>query len=351
MTDKEKLFFFYIIALLLLAGIGVKGSHHHGHHHRPRILQVQKLFVFGDSYVDAGNRNKSEAESWKKPYGITFPGTPTGRFSDGRVLSDFVAAFIGIQSPIPYRRRNIGPKQYGMNFAYGGTGVFDTLYPYPNMTTQIDMFQQLIKQGVYTKRDLQCSLALLSVVGNDYTTYQAKNGSTAEIQVFITSLISQLALDIKRITDLGIKKIAVTGLQPIGCLPQNTKASSYQQCNDLFNQVANIHNLLLKNAVEELNKNGNKSTVVIFDLYKAFNSTLQSTGKQGRWKFENPMKPCCAGVSSAFSCASVDENGTKMYTVCESPESAFFWDDVHPTQMGWDAISSYLKNTLYNFSS
>lgn len=48
-----------------------------------------KLFVFGDSYVDTGNLGNS-ANSWKKPYGFTFPGKPAGRFSDGRVLTDFV---------------------------------------------------------------------------------------------------------------------------------------------------------------------------------------------------------------------------------------------------------------------
>lgn len=63
-----------------------------------------------------------------------------------------------------------------MNFAYGGSGVFDTLVPFPNLTTQIDMFQQLIQEGVYSVRDLHNSMALISVAGNDYTVY-GKNGT------------------------------------------------------------------------------------------------------------------------------------------------------------------------------
>ncbi|GAU23535.1 hypothetical protein TSUD_40140 [Trifolium subterraneum] len=47
-----------------------------------------KLFVFGDSYVDTGNFLNSP--SYKLPYGITFPGKPAGRFSDGRVLTDYI---------------------------------------------------------------------------------------------------------------------------------------------------------------------------------------------------------------------------------------------------------------------
>lgn len=50
----------------------------------------RKMFVFGDSYVDTGNNRKPAAKSWQYPYGITFPGKPTGRFSDGRVLTDYL---------------------------------------------------------------------------------------------------------------------------------------------------------------------------------------------------------------------------------------------------------------------
>ena len=55
------------------------------HHYHPT-----KLFVFGDSYADTGNTRKDLPGSWKEPYGITFPGKPAGRFSDGRVFTDFI---------------------------------------------------------------------------------------------------------------------------------------------------------------------------------------------------------------------------------------------------------------------
>jgi len=51
-------------------------------------LDEVKLFVFGDSYVDTGNSVNSI--SYKPPSGITFPGTPAGRFSDGCVLTDYI---------------------------------------------------------------------------------------------------------------------------------------------------------------------------------------------------------------------------------------------------------------------
>lgn len=55
------------------------------------------MFVFGDSYADTGNHNKSRP-SWRPPYGMTFPGKPSGRYSNGRVLTDFIGMPNGFHS-------------------------------------------------------------------------------------------------------------------------------------------------------------------------------------------------------------------------------------------------------------
>lgn len=50
------------------------------------------MFVFGDSLVDNGNNNNlnSIAKANYVPYGIDFPSGPTGRFSNGKTLIDFL---------------------------------------------------------------------------------------------------------------------------------------------------------------------------------------------------------------------------------------------------------------------
>ena len=50
------------------------------------------LFVFGDSLVDVGNNNyiATAARSDMKPFGIDFPAGPTGRFSNGKVVVDYI---------------------------------------------------------------------------------------------------------------------------------------------------------------------------------------------------------------------------------------------------------------------
>lgn len=90
------------------------------------------------------------------------------------------AKYLGVRSPVAYKLRNVKPKsmKHGINFAYGGTGVFNTFLPSdPNMTRQIDFFQSLIKDKVYSAVDLRHSVALVSVAGNDYTYYLLRNGA------------------------------------------------------------------------------------------------------------------------------------------------------------------------------
>ena len=50
------------------------------------------LFIFGDSAFDAGNNNyfNTSAQGNYFPYGETFFKYPTGRFSNGRLIPDFI---------------------------------------------------------------------------------------------------------------------------------------------------------------------------------------------------------------------------------------------------------------------
>ena len=55
-----------------------------------RFSGRNKLFVFGDSYADTGNTKTTDKGAWEFPYGITYPGKPSGRFSDGHISTDFL---------------------------------------------------------------------------------------------------------------------------------------------------------------------------------------------------------------------------------------------------------------------
>lgn len=70
---------------------------HHDHRHLPKLeasnKKVSALLVFGDSTVDTGNNNNLTTvfKSNFRPYGRDFATQmPTGRFTDGRLPTDFV---------------------------------------------------------------------------------------------------------------------------------------------------------------------------------------------------------------------------------------------------------------------
>ncbi|KZV28439.1 GDSL esterase/lipase-like [Dorcoceras hygrometricum] len=338
---------FFCFCSLITSGALGSAHHHHSRGH------PTKLFVFGDSYADTGNVRKALANSWKAPYGITFPGKPAGRFSDGRVLTDYVAKSLGLKTPVAYAWRDAGVKKlrYGMNFAFGGSGVFDTLADLlPNMTTQIDFFENLFNESVYTKWDVQSSVVLVTLSGNDYAAYLEKGGTIQGLQGFIPRVVNQLALNLRRISEFGPRKIVVAALQPLGCLPRMTQLTSFQQCNDTENTAVQFHNLLLRQAVAGLNNETRRNHIFVLDLYDSFTTVLdRKNDTKGKLKFESPLKPCCVGTCAGCSCGSVDAKGTKLYTVCSDPKSSFFWDSSHPTQAGWRAVYTNLKSTLEQF--
>ena len=90
--------------------------------------EVPAIIVFGDSSVDSGNNNQipTMARSNFEPYGRDFlGGRPTGRFSNGRIASDFVSEAFGLKPTVPAYldpMYNISDFASGVCFASAGTG-------------------------------------------------------------------------------------------------------------------------------------------------------------------------------------------------------------------------------------
>lgn len=160
---------------------------------------------------------------------------------------------------------------------------------------------------------------------------------------FVASVVNQTITNVIRIKELGVRKVIISNLQPIGCLPAVTASSSFKLCNETTNDLlVGYHNTLLTDAVTKLNQqiNDNSSVpFIILDLYDSFMSVLRSPSTH---KIKNELVPCCVGVSSKYFCGSIVKKVNK-YTVCENPESAFFWDLVHPTDAGWQAVYTRLR--------
>ncbi|KAK4348147.1 hypothetical protein RND71_034486 [Anisodus tanguticus] len=99
------------------------------------------LFIFGDSTVDAGNnyiQTIPENRANFKPYAQNrFFHQPTGRFSDGPIIVDFIAEYANLPLIPPYLQPNADFSN-GVNFASGGAGVID-------LETQLKHFEEVRK--------------------------------------------------------------------------------------------------------------------------------------------------------------------------------------------------------------
>ena len=91
---------------------------------------------------------------------------------------------------------------------------------------------------------------------------------------FTKSIMSQLVLDLQRIHGLGVRKVGVTAMHPLGCLPITTASMSHKNCSENGNSLAKFHNQMLQENIENLNNEAGAPVFVILDLYSAFMSAL-----------------------------------------------------------------------------
>jgi hypothetical protein len=106
--------------------------------------KVPAIIVFGDSSVDAGNNNfiPTVARSNFQPYGRDFlGGKATGRFSNGRIPTDFISESFGIKEYVPAYldpKYNISDFATGVSFASAATG-------YDNATSDVLVSSSYLK--------------------------------------------------------------------------------------------------------------------------------------------------------------------------------------------------------------
>lgn len=90
--------------------------------------------------------------------------------------------------------------------------------------------------------------------------------------------MKQISVNLKRIHSFGVKKIGITALGPLHCVPEVTVLTDFKECNSTLSQLVDFHNHLLKQAVDELNKETNDLPFFILNLHDAFLSIIQNKG-------------------------------------------------------------------------
>jgi phospholipase/lecithinase/hemolysin len=162
------------------------------------------------------------------------------------------------------------PDKFGVNFAVAGSGVFEVPRKAPTLAQQIDSFKKMIDGGDIGKWQLEASVALVAISGNDYAGV-ANMSSDGQILDFIRNVTDAIAGGVERLRGLGVTKVLVNTLHPLGCTPWQSRPSNYTKCMGRGNMAAGFHNDGLETKLKNATSSG---SVYLLDLNRAFTNII-----------------------------------------------------------------------------
>ncbi|KAA8540323.1 hypothetical protein F0562_024758 [Nyssa sinensis] len=228
---------------------------------------VPAIVTFGDSAVDVGNNDYLPTifKADYPPYGRDFVNhKATGRFCNGKLATDITADTLGFTTyPPAYLSPQASGKNLliGANFASAGSGYDDkTAY----LSHAIPLSQQL----------------------QYYKEYQ---GKLAKYSSYLVGIFSSF---IKDLYGLGARRIGVTSLPPLGCLPAAITLFGFHQsgCVSRINSDAQNFNKKINSAATSLQKQYPDLKIAIFDIFKPLYDLIRKPSDSG---FAEARRGCC----------------------------------------------------------
>ncbi|XP_076890392.1 GDSL lipase-like [Bidens hawaiensis] len=326
-----------VVSCLMLTGC--LSSHGHVNKH-------VALFVFGDSLFDPGNNNyintttNFQANFW--PYGISYFNPPSGRFSDGRLINDFIAEY----ARLPLIPAYLDPRDkefvYGANFASGGAGALvETNAGFVvDLKTQLHYFGDLVKQyfrqnlgEAKTDQLLSNAVYLFSCTGNDYLAPIDNNNSIFyryTHEQYVGMVIGNLSDVFKGIHENGGRKIGILTIPSLACLPGIRAARPGNTCNQELEIIPTLHNQQLSKTLEELEKQLEGFMYAKFDFSAEVRKRMKNPSRYG---FKIGDRACCGSgpLRGIYSCGG--KRGIQEFELCDNIDDCLFFDSTHPNEV------------------
>ncbi|XP_028752147.1 GDSL esterase/lipase 4-like [Neltuma alba] len=301
-------------------------------------------FIFGDSLSDPGNNNyinnTSQYRANSSPYGITFFKYPTGRFSDGRLVSDFITEFAELPLIPPYLQPGYHRYTDGANFASGGAGILveTNQGSVVCLKTQLEHFKNVEgklrrKLGDAEARELVSrAVYLMNIGSNDYIFPLALNSSIIKLypQKYVRMVIGNLTSVIKEMYEKGGRKFWVPNLAPFGCVPGLRVSNN--SCLEEANALAKLHNQELPKMLQKLETQLKGFKYSTSDFYGFLIDMINFPSRHGL----KEGKMACIGVGPF--------RGGRSYGACKDPSEYVFFDSVHPTETVNQKFASIVWN-------
>ncbi|KAG2609409.1 hypothetical protein PVAP13_4KG036700 [Panicum virgatum] len=321
-----------LLALFLLAASAMSG----GVQAQPLVPAV---ISFGDSTVDVGNNNYLPRAVFKAnyaPYGQSFARhEPTGRFSDADTL--------GFESYAPpYLSPQASGKNLlvGANFASAASSYHDdtaAMYDAITLTQQLEYYKEYqsklaaVAGRAAARSILSGALYVVSTGTGDFLQNYYHNASLSrryDVARYCGLLIGIFSDFADKLYKLGARRIGVTSMPPLGCLPASIRlyGEGHGGCVARLNRDAETFNRKLNATVEALKGRHADLKIAIFDIYTPLRKLADAPVEQG---FANARGTCCRtgkAKTRVYLC-----NPTTAGT-CRNASSYVFFDGVHPSE-------------------
>nr|GEZ67190.1 lipase, GDSL [Tanacetum cinerariifolium] len=223
--------------------------------------QQAALFVFGDSLFDPGNNHHInttadfQANFW--PYGQSYFSPPTGRFSDGRLIPDFIG------------------RAGALINSHAGFVV--------DLQTQLRYFGNLVnhyRQNLGDTKSRQLPSDAVYLFGYGGNDYQIPYYPYTQEQ-YVDIMIGNMTNVIKEIYEKGGRKFEVVTAPLIGCWLGMRVRQPGNTCNTENNELTRLYNQALAKRLEHLEKQLEGFMYAKFDLSTAISNRMKNPSKYG----------------------------------------------------------------------
>ncbi|KAK9066202.1 hypothetical protein SSX86_013523 [Deinandra increscens subsp. villosa] len=317
---------------------------------------VPAIFAFGDSAVDVGNNNYLPTifKADYPPYGRDFANhQPTGRFCNGKLASDITADTLGFTTyPPAYLSPEATGKNLliGANFASAGSGYDDKTaigshaIPLSQQLQYYKEYQGKLVQVAGSGKSasiIKDALYLISAGNSDFVQNYYVNpfiNKVYTVDEYGSYLVGIFSSFVKDLHGLGARRIGVTSLPPLGCLPAvRTLFGSHEKgCVSSFNTDAQAFNKKVNAAATQLGKQLPGLKIVIFDIFQPLYDLVKDPSSHG---FSEAARGCCGTgrVETTVLLCNPKSVGT-----CSNATQFVFWDSVHPSEAANQVLADAL---------
>ncbi|CAN6280600.1 unnamed protein product [Urochloa humidicola] len=329
----------------------------------PAASAFRRVYAFGDSFTDTGNTHSTTGPYSfgyvsSPPYGATFFHRSTNRYSDGRLVVDFLAEELKLPSYLPPYLSSAASNGsaakddgVGVNFAVAGaTAIEHDFFARNNLSFDItpqSIMTQLSWFDDHRRRsnkvdDVGDALFWVGEIGaNDYA-YTVIARDTIPPKLVRTMAVQRVTTFVQGLLERGAKYVVVQGLPLTGCLPlAMTLARADDRdnvsCVASVNRQSYAHNRRLLAGLRELRRRHPDAVVAYADYYAAHLAVMRSPAAHG---FTEPFRTCCGSGGGAYNfdlfatCGSPEVN-----TSCSQPARYVNWDGVHMTEAMYKVVA------------